>query len=208
MSHCHDNTDYEDLVNDIVSPWKWKEPNGNTVDYYINNRWHHEVPDITTDVKNAAKRWSGLRVNDQDVAFTLNYAGDATEYPDTMWSDGKSVVGWGDLGNQPDSLIAATITWTDDDDDNQIIEQDMIFNYYKKFDRYNHTDDTEYYIYNVATHEFGHWVRLKDAEKKHQCDNPYKYYTMWKYIAKNEHTKITLRCEDKWALWYVYHGDE
>ncbi|MDE0043239.1 MAG: hypothetical protein OXT74_14465 [Candidatus Poribacteria bacterium] len=205
-AHCHNNTACEDLVNDLVSPKKWKEPNGNTVNYYINNRHYSNPPDITTDVKNAAKKWSNLRVNNIDVAFKLHCVGATDASPDLIWSDGKSVVGWGDLGNEWNSQIAVTVTWTHDDDDNRIIEQDMIFNYYKKFDRHNHTDNTEYCIYNVATHEFGHWVRLKDLDRSHQCDNPYAHYTMWKHIAKNEHKKISLRCEDKWALWYVYHG--
>ena len=208
LPHCHNDDECEDLVNDLVSSYKWKEPNNNTIDYYINKRWTTQVPDITEDVKNGAKKWSGLRVNDTDVAFKLRYAGDATEYPDDEWSDGKNVVGWGDLGNEWDSEIAVTVTWTHDDDNYHIIEQDMIFNYYYDFAPHNEVTDNEYCIYNVATHEWGHWVRLKDLHEGHRCDNPYRHYTMWKYIAKGEHKKTTLRCEDKWAAWYVYHGSD
>ena len=205
-AHCHNNTSCEDLTHDLVSRMKWQESNGNTVNYYINRHHYSNPPNITTDVKNAATKWTSVRVNNIDVAFKLHYAGPTTQTPKLMWSDGKSVVGWGDLGNEPDSELAVTVTWTHDDDDNQIIEQDMTFNYYKDYDRHHHTDYSEYCIYNVATHEFGHWVRLKDLGPSHDCDNPYAQYTMWKPIGKDEHKKESLRCEDKWALWYVYHG--
>ena len=48
-------------------------------------------------------------------------------------------------------------------------------------------DGTEYCLTDVATHEFGHWVSLKDLTIYSGCYSSYSHYTMWAETNKNAH---------------------
>ena len=63
----------------------------------------------------------------------------------------------------------------------------------------------KYCIRNIATHEFGHWVSLKDVYYV-QCQN-YEPYTMFSPAEPqfDFHKQEDLECEDKYGLWYTYN---
>ena len=104
-------------------------------------------------------------------------------------------------GEDDEYSIAEAWIWTYDDDWDRVEEADIGFNYYAPLDRHGYTDDSEYCIRDVATHEFGHWVVLEDVLEAHNC-SAYEEYTMWEEGFTDEelaHIKETLRCEDKWG---------
>ena len=102
--------------------------------------------------------------------------------------------------------MAYTYVYLHPTDSSQIIECDLGFNYYQRLDEHDDVDGTEYCLTDVATHEFGHWVSLKDLTIYSGCYSSYSHYTMWEETNKNAHWRESLRCEDKWGLWYTYHG--
>ena len=201
-SHCHNTDSCEDLVNDLVANQAWSNPN---IDYKVNVLHNYGKDELRPTLEAATPAWSDLRVNGVDIEFSLHYAGTTYETPGGN-SDGENTIGWRNLGNGDGCPLAHTYTYLHPTDSSRIIECDLGFNYYQPYDEHGSTNDTEYCIQNVTTHEFGHWVRLFDLGQTNGCNSSYSHYTMWRTAGKNEHTKEDLRCEDKWGLWYTYHG--
>lgn len=192
---CHDSPDCADLINDLVSGHYWDEPNNNTIDYYVNTTYHSEMPPLTADVDIAAATWSEAEHNGQEIEFNLNNAGSTTSLAEVQ--DNRNVIAYGPL----ETDVAARVRrWVGSN--NVISEQDMMFNYYLDFELHPNWQQGDVCIRNVATHEFGHFVRLLDLYQHHQCQE-YRRYTMWGRGAAG-HSRETLECEDIWGLWRTY----
>ena len=201
-SHCHNTDDCEDLVNDLVANEAWSNPN---IDYKVNVLHNYGKDELRPTLAAARVAWSDLHFNDVDIEFSLHYAGTTYETPGGN-SDGENTIGWVNLGNYEDAPLAYTYVYLHPTDSSQIIECDLGFNYYQRLDEHDDVDGTEYCLTDVATHEFGHWVSLKDLTIYSGCYSSYSHYTMWEETNKNAHWRESLRCEDKWGLWYTYHG--
>lgn len=87
----------------------------------------------------------------------------------------------------------------------------MVLNYYAPFGKHSgdlHVDADKYCLRNIATHEWGHFVNLRDLSPAHDCDSHYSRYTMWWSTVLGESKKETLECEDLHGLYHVYHEYE
>ena len=197
---CHDTEDCEDLVNHLYSGDKWIEDEGNTVDFYTNPNNDANHPSFVQCVKAAAARWTSVRYKGITIAFKLRHKGGTTRK--TYKEDGYNVVGWKDKGSYYPP--ASVRTWYHGNTA-RIREQDMLFNEYFDWDQHGATNSNEFCYFEIATHEFGHFVRLLDLWPAYECPS-YSRYTMYYGGGPNQHDKITLECEDKWGLWYTYHG--
>ena len=205
-SHCHNTESCEDLNNDLVPDQAWSTSSeAHQIEYKVNVLHNYGKDELRPSLSAAAPAWSDLRFNGVDIEFSLRYAGTTYESPGGN-SDGENTIGWKNLGSCDEDTLAYTYVYLDPNDSGRIIECDLGFNYYLPYDEHGSTNDTEYCIQNVTTHEFGHWVRLFDLGQTNGCNSSYSLYTMWRTAGKNEHTKEDLRCEDKWGLWYTYHG--
>ena len=201
-SHCHNTDSCEDLVNDLVANEAWSNPN---IDYKVNVLHNYGKDELRPTLAAARVAWSDLHFNDVDIEFSLHYDGTTYETPGGN-SDEENTIGWVNLGNYEDAPLAYTYVYFHPTDSSQIIECDLGFNYYQRLDEHDDVDGTEYCLTDVATHEFGHWVSLKGLTIYSGCYSSYSHYTMWKKTNKNAHWRESLRCEDKWGLWYTYHG--
>lgn len=191
---CHDSPDCADLPNELVSGDYWDESGNNTIDYYINVTYHSEKPNLTSDVNDAAATWSEAEHNGQEIDFYLNYAGTTPRYAEV--EDDFNVIAWGPMEMD---TVARVSRWYHSG--SVLAEQDMMFNYYYDLELHPQWQQGDYCIRNVATHEFGHFVRLLDLYSSHLCDE-YRRYTMWGTVAG--HNQETLECEDIWGLWKSY----
>ncbi len=63
-----------------------------------------------------------------------------------------------------------------------------------------------YCLLNIMTHEFGHFIRLKDVDPRNprHCD-AYAAYTMFNDAGLGVHYQEDLACEDKYGAWYTYN---
>ena len=151
-SHCHNTDSCEDLVNDLVANEAWSNPN---IDYKVNVLHNYGKDELRPTLAAARVAWSDLHFNDVDIEFSLHYDGTTYETPGGN-SDEENTIGWVNLGNYEDAPLAYTYVYFHPTDSSQIIECDLGFNYYQPYDEHGSTDDTEYCIQNVTTHEFGH----------------------------------------------------
>ena len=207
-SHCHNDDDCEDLHADLISGRKWKP--ATSVSYHINpHRPIDGLPAISGNTQTAAATWTNAKHNGQAINFTLYYAGTTSKKPlEPNWlKDGWNVVGWTDRLREDDAP-AVTKTWSDPNDHTKIIEADTGLNYYKEWEEHDYTEWDDHCVLEVMTHEFGHWVNLTDLYDTHNCDSSYRRYTMWGWTSPDDHHKESLECEDKYAAWYTYHGED
>lgn len=200
-SHCHNDDNCEDLINDLVSGESWSNPN---IDYKVNVLHNYGRDELRPTLATARVAWSDLTFNGDDIEFSLHYDGTTYETPGGN-SDGENTIGWVTLGSDEDAPLAYTYVYLHPTDSSRIIECDLGFNYYQPFDEHNDVDPDEYCLLDVATHEFGHWVSLNDLDIYSGCYSSYRFYTMWHKIGKDEHWRESLRCEDKWGLWRTYY---
>ena len=208
MADCHNDDQWncEDLTTHLISFQKWDEPNNNTIRFYVNNEHWSDPPDFSPDVTDAAAAWSRVNFKGVEIRFELKNKGSTEQTPEYQGDD-VNTIGW---GHHDSGVLAEVFTVTDSHDDNLIIEQDMLVNYYEDFA--NHSDDTDqtYCLQEVLTHEFGHFVRLEDVQdgipSSDDCVH-YAHFTMFEEAEMDNevHTKETLACEDKYGLWYTYH---
>ena len=161
------------------------------------------MPDLAPDVSVAAAQWSDVNFNDETVKFRLIYADRTQRTPGQK--DTWNVVDWGVI--DPSHLLAEAYVWFSPSNPLQVIEADIVFDYYEPFEAHsdNNFPTDKYCIRNVATHEFGHWVLLKDVYLV-QCQD-YEPYTMFSPgdPQTNIHSQESLECEDKYGLWYTYN---
>ncbi len=201
---CHNDSQCEidNIENDLLLGMSWDKPPNNRILYRINGWTIHDVPSLTTDVNYAASYWDSIEHDGQIVNFELDYEmHTVTQHPWTK--DGDNVVGWGNLPwNDEVKITAKALLWPHDDDDSEIVEAGITFNYYVPWGTHADKEDDEYYLRNTATHEFGHWVGLDDLVPNGHCQD-YERFTMWQPSATN-HDKETLECEDKWGALHIY----
>jgi len=197
---CHNDSPCEDPYDDLIFYEKW----GNQPVWYYTDPYIPPGLPGWGDVHVAANTWRGIMFGGQFVNFDLSYGGNYTAYPAGI-KDGVSVVGWG--LPEIESRVAETVRWLDPNDTVspfKIIEVDTIFNYYEPFAQHQTPGvPGKYCLRNVATHEFGHWVRLNHVSK---WDCPaYGAYTMSSDYGGtfNYHEQEYLACEDKWGAWYT-----
>ena len=205
-AHCHDDSSCENLTTDLILGKQWDQPNDNEVEYVVNTTTYNDRPNLLTDVDYAASYWHRIEFNGEIVAFGLVRNGQTTTTWDPFVRDDHNVVGWGELDwNNHRKVTGAARIWSNSST-GEIYEIDTKINYYAPFDTHGNVDDDEYCIRNTATHEFGHWIALKDLKPKpnntHCAD--YERYTMWQPGAIGSHDKETLECEDKWGAMHVY----
>ncbi len=204
MGHCHDSISCERPLDHLISEERWDEPHNNKVRYFVNNTSHPNFPSFFPDIRIASGSWSQIRFNNQTTRFQLHYAGSTTFAP--AQKDGVNVIGWSYPTQQGN--IAEMFTWYDYDGSQWITEQDLLFNYYLNWERHPAPTVGTYCILEVATHEFGHFVRLLDVGNPSEGQNcqEYEYYTMYYRGSPDEHLRETLNCEDKWGAWYTYNS--
>ena len=204
-ANCHQSSSCENVMDHMVSLEKWILPDDNHVRYYLNSQAGY--PPLANDVTYGANQWSRVPYNNGKIRFKISQL--ATTNLPALRRDNFNVVGWTSVlpwGENNEYIIAEAWIWSYEDDWDRIEEADIGLNYYAPLDRHGHTDDTEYCIRNVATHEFGHWVKFWDLLEAHNCA-AYEEYTMWgrTYVDESKsHKQETLECEDKWGLWKTY----
>ena len=160
------------------------------------------MPDLAPDVSEAAAQWSDVEFDDETVKFRLINSGRTQRTPGQK--DTWNVVDWGTL--MVEGNIAEAYVWFSSSNPIQAIEADIVFDYYEPFAVHsNNFPANKYCIRNIATHEFGHWVVLKDVSIG-DCPS-YASYTMYSpgNPQFNIHTQESLECEDKYGLWYTYN---
>ncbi len=197
---CHESSDCEDLETDLIGPWQWGIW---TVNYHINEDLYsggEDRPVLTPDVKKGTAKWSNIEFEGETLHFKFKYAGTTDAHPDVI--DGINTIAYGPLDS---GTVARAYVTPKGDGSSYIKECDMRFNYYKKWSLHKtNFPSGRYCVFNVACHEFGHWVGLLDVTAT-QCSD-YSPYTMYKYATAEDHTRISLECEDKWGAWYLYAG--
>jgi hypothetical protein len=185
---------------DLISWRRWDETGSpEKVFFYVDTY----SSDLVTDVSWAASQWTDVWFEPENemVKFRLLYAGQTGRNPGD--NDDWNVIGWGIPYD--DRQPAETSYWGSG---LQLFECDIIFNYHKPFAPHSPpgTFPTDKYcIRNSATHEFGHWVQLKDVSAFRAQD--YDHYTMCNDPPRpvNTHSQESLECEDKYGLWYTYN---
>lgn len=92
---CHDDYDCEDVTDYVSGIYKWAS--GNTlIRYYINSTSNKgdDDPDITADVKTAAKKWSNITFDGETIPIRTKFVENTTTYLPTTSGDGKNTIGW------------------------------------------------------------------------------------------------------------------
>lgn len=204
-AHCHNDSNCERLTTDLISNYKWDQPQDNQVRYIVNTTSYNNKPNLLADIDYAASYWHRIEFNGQIVAFGLVRNGlTTTRMP--FVRDNYNVVGWGSLSWTRTKKVTGTAKIWVNRTTGEIYEIDTKINYYAPFNTHGNVGPDEYCIRNTATHEFGHWISLKDLKPKANNTHcrDYERYTMWQPSAMNNHDKETLECEDKWAALEVY----
>ena len=206
-AHCHDTLSCEKVVEHVCKGgYKWDKPDHNTVNYKVNPTYSGQ-PNMLEDAKAAGNKWKNTSYRSRKIAFRPTYDGTTTKKPggpgegtSIVTPDGVNVVGWRGLG-QNSNIYGASIKWLYQG--TKIIkENDLALNYYKKWKKHGQQLTGSYHcMRNTLTHEFGHFAGLRDVYTT-QCSE-YAHYTMNGATAQN-HDKISLECEDKYALHYKY----
>lgn len=206
-SHCHETLDCEKPKLHLLGEERWVHGDDNLIDYRINEATppDHPQPTLESDVNSAASVWHEIDFNGTEVNFRLNHAGSTNAIPGEQGStDGINTIGWGSL---PFIIPAKVYIRKLSNDPDRIRECDMRFNYRKRWAHHVIESPDSHCIKNIATHEFGHFVRLKNVPQG-VCDDEYKAYTMYGKTSIGEHKKEDLRCEDEWGAHQMYHVKE
>ena len=201
MAHCHDD-EGENLIRDLISRERWDDDDSD-IEYHVNNSSHPNHPSFFPDVTVAHARWNDIPRPDapeENVNFDLSYAGATTK--EAGRKDKQNVVSWVSMRNN--DIVARVYTFYHRRSINRkwIIEQDTGFNYYLDWAPHLNNDDDKYCIRQVAVHEFGHWVKLKDLT---DIVDRYRYLTMYGVVIPGLHSREYPQCEDKWGVWFTYH---
>lgn len=81
----------------------------------------------------------------------------------------------------------------------------MVLNYYAPLAPHSARRSDMYCLRNVITHEFGHFIRLRDADAAGEDCDDYGDYTMFNDAGRGVHYQESLACEDKYCAWYTYN---
>lgn len=207
---CHDTVDCEDVEEYVEGDLYWGVTH-ETYRYYIDPD-KSGMPSLTVDVNAGAAKWDRILYKGARINFATTNMGRTTR--DAGVKDNYNVVSWEDLGDpddedEDDPLLAAAMSWTYQGSA-ELKEVDIAFNYYFDWATHAANDSTKYCLRNIATHEMGHSAGLIDCyyyptKRSGEGNCPHwERYTMHGFSDVGEHKKISLECEDKWALWHKY----
>lgn len=139
--------------------------------------------------------------NNAGSAFRFSWGGSTTN---NAVQDGVNVVTYEDMG--PHGPLAETRRYVvyKPDGTGTITEDDMVFNIYYQWTDDPITNPTKYDVQNVATHEFGHWLRLIDLYEDIASHPENPELTMYFEIAPGEIKKRTLEPDDIAGIIFIY----
>jgi len=160
------------------------------VEYYINNL---VSSDRNAAVQASAQTWE----NDDASHWDLTYMGTTTlEAPGTTpWSDDYNVVSWGPIDGAG-GILAVAWTWYYSTT-GEIVETDIRFDNAESWSTTG--EPGKFDVQNIATHEFGHWILLKDLYSSEDKEE-----TMYGYASPGEIKKRTLYVGDMAGIRIVY----
>lgn len=198
---CHDTYPCEE-VDKYVTGWMYWSHFHIPVNWYLNPD-KSGMPSLTTDIKAAADSWDNIRrSNGTRIPFRLRFKDFTTLESHTQ--DGKNVVSWIGLENSPH--LAETSRWLIGDIGPLMDEADIGFNYYKKWKPHSSPAAGYFCLQDTAAHEWGHFAGLEhvsyrpwQTSGKGNCP-AWSEYTMHLSHGPNTHGRVTLACEDKYAL--------
>lgn len=203
---CHDTADCEDVEEYVVGDYYWGT-HEETYRYYIDPD-KSGMPSLTADVDAAADNWDRILFKGARLNFATHNKGRTTR--DAGVEDGVNVISWEDLGDEDDDPLGLAYRWAFIGT-YLLKEVDIAFNYYHDWATHANRQSGKYCIRNTATHEMGHAAGLDDvyyypSEPSGEGNCPHwERYTMHGISGgPNTHNKISLECEDKWALWRKY----
>ena len=207
-SHCHNDEPCEDVHNDVISEKRWQTNHNNVVRYYVNNNFLPILPSLFPDVTEAAEEWSEIwyEPEREEVNFALDFQGSTTLSP--TGNSQHNIVGWGSLFwnyNDGVGIVAQSFPVYSTYNPNRIVGADIVMNYHAPLAPHSAQRDDMFCIKNILTHEFGHWIRLLEADAEgEECDD-YADYTMFNDAGVGMHYQEDLACEDKYCAWYTYN---
>ena len=216
-SHCHNvdddgNTSCEDYFQ-VMGLWEWDEDNSSNAVYWkVNTTYKSNMPSLSADNKAAASAWSRIEYRGENADIQLIYNGTTTLIAEN--ADRQNVVSWKEIGDDDNDPLAICYFMRWDANTYRILEKDIGFNYYHNWKTHAGRAAGYYCIRNVAYHEFGHFVGLEDVdydpdedESRTNCEE-YEEYTMFMWVEPNEHKKISIECEEKYAMLQKYEPPE
>lgn len=168
------------------------------------NKDYPGKPSLESDARSAAAEWSEVSFLGRTIKWITTYDGRANiDHDDVLARDDINIVAWYNLKRTGPPAKADVYHVG-----NRINEVDIVLNYYDDF--VNHENAGSYPTYyctlDVLTHEFGHQAGLKDvyyepkgSDSSRWCKH-YQHYTMNGTSPGGEHFRVSLRCEDKYAL--------
>ena len=207
-SHCHDDGLWEDGMLDLIGWRRWETPQNPELVYYNIGLYDIEgLPSLANgDVSYGASQWTFI--DHMGDRVKIEFRQGIRMARDIPALDGINYIDWGLIGYDPAELIqpAFTYNWPNPNNGYETIECDTVFNYYLSWVSHNSNSSAGHCIRNVATHEFGHWIYLKDVD--YWQTPAYSEYTMCNTPQLNPHgthKRESLECEDKWGAWYTYN---
>ena len=216
-SHCHDvddngNPSCEDNFQ-VMGLWEWDEDNSSNAVYWkVNINYKSSMPNLTSDNQAAAGAWSHIQYRGETADIQLIFNGQTNQRANTV--DRQNVVSWLPIGEGNDYPLAICYLMRWDANTYRILEKDIGFNYYYNWKKHVNQAPGYYCIRNVAYHEWGHFVGLNDVywdpkkdESGSNCEE-YTEYTMYSKAGTNEHKKISIECEEKYAMLQKYEPPE
>lgn len=124
--------------------------NGDKIVYKVNQN-NYDIADELSTIQSAADSW-----NNAGADFKFIYGGPT--YKNKIALDGENSIIWTGYST---GTVATTTTWWYVSDENTVIESDVEFNNVDiSWD--NKGSLAKMDLQTVATHEFGHWMRLLD----------------------------------------------
>ncbi len=180
----------------VYSGYKWAPQNwGVKVPFYKNNNLNNLPGDWNTAINKGAGAWNGA------AQFTfLNYGRTSKS---CYSQDGYNTVCYtDDLGGcGQGATVAQARIWLKYSWFGAIVEADMKFN--DKCDWYAGTDNpcNKFDVWNVATHEFGHWLKLNHPNDiGQQCNQE----SMWSGTSPGETLRRDIYDGDLAGIRYLY----
>ncbi len=179
-----------------IANWHWllsKPENQRGVKYVINPSGSGVLQtDVVTAIKNSFNAWSAVGPKTPKGSALYTYGGISTTAHHSDSIDGQNVVSWGsvvDDQGKPDTIVAISYMWYSTSN-HGLLDCDTVFNTYFTWSAKG--DSTSSYdIWDIGTHEFGHWTGLNDI-----YDGSYTPMTMYGYAWQGETYKRSLEKGD------------
>jgi len=174
----------------------WNISPGGQIDYWIFQGGFPNIPidSAITAIMGGFQMW----INDLGSYVNFGYRGTTDRRSSlniNLTRDGFNVIDFQNMGAW-DGAIAGTYRWPYPTG-NPITENDVIFNTFYTFS-VDQTPNT-YDVANTATHEAGHFLRLRDTYDPDDSEQ-----TMYGFEALGETKKVTLEWGDRAGVRYIY----